>query len=159
MALCSLLCFAVRTHQLRARLGGGSAAAVLRGASGPAMGGRPGAVCRCQVRNQCERVDPVSEWLVVSAGDAVEDAVTALMCRGFGAQALGVVSRCWRCPARQRGQGLEALLQHGPAQATAAEYREVDVLGGGKQAATVNEDMLIVAKFKSEQEFVLQLIS
>lgn len=31
---------------------------------------------------------------MVSAGDAVEDAVTALMCRGFGAQALGVVS----CP-------------------------------------------------------------
>lgn len=86
---------------------------------------------------------------MVSAGDAVEDAVTALMCWGFGAQALGVASCCWRCPPRQRGRGLEALLQRGPAEKTAAEYREVDVLGGGKQAATVNEDMLKVTKFKS----------
>lgn len=41
------------------------------------------------------------------------------------------------------------MLQRGPAEKTAAEYREVDVLGGGKQAATVNEDMLKVTKFKS----------
>lgn len=41
------------------------------------------------------------------------------------------------------------MLQRGPAEKTAAEYREVGVLGGGKQAATVNEDMLKVTKFKS----------